>query len=768
VQACPPSASYRLRKIFRRHRGPVIASLLVALALAGGMIGTTVGLIRAHAAQNHAMDQAAQKEEALGGKEKALEAAQRSERAKAEQLLEALVAQARANRLSRRPGQRFETLEILKRAIELERTLNLPVDKRDELRNVAISALALPDLYLAGPWNPWPAGSYGFDFDQAHTIYARTDSEGNCSIRRVADNRELHRLPGLGGPGWPALSADGRFLVVIHKNEERKKPSVHLWELDSSTSRRLLTEAGAHAIHFRDSTMLALAYEDGAIRIFELPNGRLLNRLSPDTLMREIGISLHPTEPVVAVSSYFTKVLQLRSLETGNVIASTVLPTGATSTDWHPDGQKLAVGFGDLPMIKLYDRATLQPYRTFELNDHGSSVRFNPAGDRLLVQGWASMVELFDAATGQKLWATAPIRAGGRFDRSGTNLAGAVQDGKLGIWQLADCREYRTVRFGAMPNKGEYFNTAVSPDGRLLAGSVTDGFVIWDLASGEEAAFIPSPGRGQQILFEPSGSLLAMTTGVRRWPISIDRSAPGRLTIGPHEALPLPWGSRIGRSKDGKVIVSCCRAVGSQEKNAGGWILHTDRPTQPIHFDVGADIGHIAVSPDGKWVLTLAHDSNVSKMWDASDGRLIKQFPGVGPGFSGFSSDGRWLLIGNDGGHLVAVDTLELGPPTPPGSVFIPDSTLMALIVPGGVRLFEQVTNRQIATLEDPTLDPSVHLTFSPDGSKLITVTLSNGIHVWDLRLIRAHLKKLGLDWDWPEFPAQPAADPLLATPAKR
>jgi hypothetical protein len=33
------------------------------------------------------------------------------------------------------------------------------------------------------------------------------------------------------------------------------------------------------------------------------------------------------------------------------------------------------------------------------------------------------------------------------------------------------------------------------------------------------------------------------------------------------------------------------------------------------------------------------------------------------------------------------------------------------------------------------------------------------GISVWDLRLIRRQLKDLGLDWDWPEFPAPADAD---------
>ncbi len=47
VTACPPSTWYRLRKFARRHRGPMLAASLIVLALAGGCIGTTVGLIQA-------------------------------------------------------------------------------------------------------------------------------------------------------------------------------------------------------------------------------------------------------------------------------------------------------------------------------------------------------------------------------------------------------------------------------------------------------------------------------------------------------------------------------------------------------------------------------------------------------------------------------------------------------------------------------------------------------------------------------------------------
>jgi eukaryotic-like serine/threonine-protein kinase len=47
VLACPPSAGYRLRKFARRNRAAVTTACLVVLALAGGLAGTTWGLLRA-------------------------------------------------------------------------------------------------------------------------------------------------------------------------------------------------------------------------------------------------------------------------------------------------------------------------------------------------------------------------------------------------------------------------------------------------------------------------------------------------------------------------------------------------------------------------------------------------------------------------------------------------------------------------------------------------------------------------------------------------
>jgi hypothetical protein len=45
VQACPPSAGYRLRKFVRRNKGPVTAGLALALILVLGTVSTSAGLV---------------------------------------------------------------------------------------------------------------------------------------------------------------------------------------------------------------------------------------------------------------------------------------------------------------------------------------------------------------------------------------------------------------------------------------------------------------------------------------------------------------------------------------------------------------------------------------------------------------------------------------------------------------------------------------------------------------------------------------------------
>ena len=237
VSACPPSAWYRFGKMARRNKGTLVAAVLVSLAL---VVGTAVSAWQALRATDAANAErppwwiwapSSRRPGANWGLQEAEKKATHAEKKATLELFDSLVAQARANRLSRRPGQRFRTLEIVARANDIGRQLKLPAERFHELRNEAIAAMALPDLRLAKEWDS-PAGSWMY-FDAKLERYARTDRDGTVRVWRAGDGAELWRLPGY-GPGDFGLtfSPDGECLAI----EDLPRRRVHVWRLCSARS----------------------------------------------------------------------------------------------------------------------------------------------------------------------------------------------------------------------------------------------------------------------------------------------------------------------------------------------------------------------------------------------------------------------------------------------------------------------------------------------------------------------------------------------------
>ena len=187
VLACPPSTWYRMRKAVQRHRTVVIAASVIALSLVVGFIAATWGLFRAMDAETAALKEASEKEDALKDREKALTAAQQSERDAREQLFLSLLNQARAGRFSRQMGQRLDSLDAVARAAQIR------PDAR--LRDEALAALAHPDLRPGKRWRALPAGFNHLHFDADYRLYARASDAGIISVRTVADDREVRMHP---------------------------------------------------------------------------------------------------------------------------------------------------------------------------------------------------------------------------------------------------------------------------------------------------------------------------------------------------------------------------------------------------------------------------------------------------------------------------------------------------------------------------------------------------------------------------------------------
>src|SRR5207253_1177918 len=137
----------------------------------------------------------------------ALTTARDAERRKSEQLIDTVLSQADANRLSRRPGQRFETLRLLQAACERADEIGSGGKWDRRVRDLAIAAFCLPDLVADIRWpGRFPAGSVGADVDERRTVCARTDRAGACIVRRLVDDAELASIPGRGVSASPVLS----------------------------------------------------------------------------------------------------------------------------------------------------------------------------------------------------------------------------------------------------------------------------------------------------------------------------------------------------------------------------------------------------------------------------------------------------------------------------------------------------------------------------------------------------------------------------------
>src|SRR5262245_58355090 len=175
VQACPPSALYRVRKLVRRNRGTVLAASLVVIALVGGIIGTTIGMIQATDAETAAV-------KAANEKEVALKAVRQSEQNARDQLFQALLNQARAERNSGRVGQRFEALKALRQASRIRIT--------PELRTEAMAALVLPDAEVVQEWQAGTDDNASVVFDALLQRYARIDRQGRVTVCQLSAGRE--------------------------------------------------------------------------------------------------------------------------------------------------------------------------------------------------------------------------------------------------------------------------------------------------------------------------------------------------------------------------------------------------------------------------------------------------------------------------------------------------------------------------------------------------------------------------------------------------
>jgi eukaryotic-like serine/threonine-protein kinase len=762
VEACPPSLHYRFAKFSRRHRGPLLAAGLVLLALLGGIVGTTWGLLRAERARqvaeraHQAAEQARQAEseqrqiaqtkeqDAEVERGRALAAAQKEKKAKdvAVQAREAEAGE-RKKAVAERDAKdaalvRAEGLRLTAQSsAELHTDPSLGLLLAIEAARVAPSIEANEALFAALDTcheertllgHTGEVLSARFTPDGRRIMSCAKD--GTVRFWDAENGKQLLATPGFGQLGGEVmadalLSPNGRYFVTLYsgiahfnqrdgKRVEYTDRVARLW--DAATGKQLAVlrghKAGVRTATFSaDSKRLVTASDDTTARVWEIPGGKQLAVLEG-----------HACGPC---SACFSR--DGRQVLTISSPHESLKPSGVTS----PPAME-----SDPEEIGVPD----------PLGSQGHNSGFS--GFSAFNEREKSLARVWEVETGKEtamilkptgfLGKQTEVPCFGHFSPDGKRVALGFMD-DVQIWDVVGSKMLFRLKHGGMSGED---HAAWNPDGKRLATIRGNYASIWDAADGKELTTL----RGHEstlrtVSFSPDGKLVLTTS----W----DRTARAwNAETGEQVAVWRGHKSRVNTanlSPDGQRVVTA-----AEDGTVRIWWLNPPRDqAQPLAEPI-VNFRVMALSPNGRYLATGAEDySNPGpRIWDTTTGKLLHKLKAPREGILAtlpnrdgfakvlgvvFSPDGRRLLSIADEEQIKVRKTGPvqswaipfLSKPQPP----LQDSDIRSkqdeAVFFTPARIWDVETGKQLAALQAGEFSLACAC-FSPDGRKVLTADSTN------------------------------------------
>jgi WD40 repeat protein len=273
-------------------------------------------------------------------------------------------------------------------------------------------------------------------------------------------------------------------------------------------------------------------------------------------------------------------------------------------TGFSPDG-RMYFGGGDTGTIRVWDVASGKQLQEFP----GSVGTITPDSQSLLVMDGKAL-HLYDLDKGKETrkWDLSDTAVTLAVSRDGKQVATGHTDKAVRVWDFATGKEVRKLEGHEAPP-----SVVFSPDGKQLLSAAEDRTVrLWDLGTGKE---------------------------VRRFEGFKDETArPGQGLL--VEASFVAGGRVVGHVWGRKSFLIVWEAATGKEVK---------------RLDLGADHHKdIAVSPDGRWLLS-GHEDHTVRLRDLTTGKEVKRLavPDVYvPRALNFSPSGRYAVAGSHRGRV--------------------------------------------------------------------------------------------------------------------